>query len=172
MSTDDLLLVGIIARPHGIKGNVIVNPQTDFVDERFKVGNLLLVGPAGLTEPKRIRESRIQQGRPVIAFDGIESMDDAEALAGLELWMPAAELGELPGNTYYRHDLIGCDVRDTHDAVVGRVSGVEGTLERSYLVVARKGGEVMIPMVDGILLGVDIAARRIVVNPPDGLLDL
>ena len=46
----------------------------------------------------------------------------------------------------HREGLIGCEVRDTHDALVGRVSGVEGTLERSYLVVARKGGEAMIPM--------------------------
>ena len=172
MSTDELLLVGVIARAHGNKGSVIVNPETDFAEDRFKAGAVVLVGPEGLAAPKRIRESRFHQGRPVIALEGIETMNDAEALAGTELWMPAEALGQLPQDTYYRHDLIGCEVRDTQDTLIGRVSRVEGTLERSYLLVPRKGGEAMIPMVEGILVGIDIGARRIVVNPPDGLLDL
>jgi 16S rRNA processing protein RimM len=172
MSADDLLLVGIIARPHGLRGSVIVNPETDFADERFKVGEELLVGPAERTQPRRIVAVRGHQGRVIVDLEGVESMDDAEALAGQELWMPAAALGPLPERTYYRHDLVGCEVLDTHDTVIGRVTKVEGTLDRSYLIIPRRGGEMMIPMVEGILVAVDIAHRRIVVDPPEGLLDL
>lgn len=151
---------------------MIVNPETDFADERFKVGEVLLVGPRDDATPKRILEVRGHQGRVIVDLEGIESMDDAEAVAGMELWMPAAALAPLPEDTYYRHDLVGCEVRDTRDAVVGKVTRVEGTLDRSYLIVPRRGGEVMIPMVDGILVRVDLAARRIVVDPPEGLLEL
>jgi 16S rRNA processing protein RimM len=172
MSTDDLLLVGTIARPHGIRGSVIVNPETDFADERFKVGEELLVGPAERTHPRRIVAVRGHQGRVIVDLEGVESMNDAEALAGQELWMPAAALGPLPERTYYRHDLVGCEVRDTQEAVIGRVTKVEGTLDRSYLIIPRRGGEVMIPMVEGILVAVNLEQRRIIVNPPEGLLDI
>lgn len=172
MNGEDQLLVGVIARAHGNRGSVIVNPETDFPDERFKVGEVLLVGAEGAGQPRRIRDVRFHQGRPILSLDGIDSMNDAEALAGAELRMPASAVGPLPERTYYRHDLVGCEVRDAAGDVIGRVTGVEGTLERSYLIVARKGGELMIPLVDAICVSVDLAARTIVVNPPEGLLDL
>ena len=86
--------------------------------------------------------------------------------------VPASSLAPLPGDTFYRHDLVGCEVKDTSGSVIGRVTGVEGPLEQSRLVVAGDRGELLIPMVDGICVKVDPAAKTIVVNPPDGLLDL
>jgi 16S rRNA processing protein RimM len=78
----------------------------------------------------------------------------------------------LPAGTFYRHDLVGCEVRETNGNVVGRVTAVEGSLERSRLVVAGNRGEVLIPLVAGICLSIDIAAQRIVVSPPEGLIEL
>lgn len=169
MNTDDLLLVGRVARPHGIRGQIIVNPDTDFPDDRFTVGQVLLVGPQDSPEPREIREVRFHQGRPILSLAGIESMDDAETLAGKDVWLPAASLAPLPDGTFYRHDLVGCEVRDTADALIGRVTAVEGTLERSHLVV---DGQVMIPMVEDICLRIDLAARRVIVNPPEGLIEV
>jgi 16S rRNA processing protein RimM len=99
-------------------------------------------------------------------------MNDAEALAGADLKVPAASLPRLPGNTYYRHDLVGCEVKDTSGLSIGRVTGVEGPLEQSRLVVEGARGEVLIPMVEGICVRVDPVAKAIVVDPPEGLLDL
>lgn len=166
----DLLLVGRVARAHGNKGQVIVNPDTDFPGERFAQGNILVVEHAGRQTERRIASVRFQQGRPIIALEGIETIDDAEALAGAELKMPAEALGALPERTYYRHDLVGCEVATTNGTVIGKVTGVEGPLERSLLVVAARSGEVLIPMVDGIIVALDLAARRIDVNPPEGLI--
>jgi 16S rRNA processing protein RimM len=165
----DLVLVGRVARPHGIRGHVIVNPETDFPDERFKPGHVLLVGPAERTVEREILEARFHQGRPILALAGVDSMDAAELLAGADLWVPQATLEPLPEGTYYRHDLVGCEVRDRSDGLVGRVTAVEGTLDRSYLVI---DGDVMLPLVDGICVQVDMAARRIVVDPPEGLIEL
>jgi 16S rRNA processing protein RimM len=168
----DLILVGRVARAHGNKGQVIVNPETDFPAERFAEGNVLVVEHGGRQVERRIASVRFQQGRPIIALDGVGSMDDAEALAGAELKVPAAALAPLPGGTFYRHDLVGCEVRTKDGQVVGKVTDVEGTVERSLLVIAAHGGEVMIPMVDGFVVDVDLTARRIVVDPPEGLLEL
>jgi 16S rRNA processing protein RimM len=169
---DDLLLVGRVARAHGIRGQVVVNPETDFAEERFRAGQVLLMGPADRAEQREIREVRFHHGRPIIALAGVETIDAAEALSGTELWMPAAALGPLPEGVFYRHDLVGCDVRDTHEAVIGRVTAVEGTLDRSHLIVDCGGAETMIPLVAPICVRVDVPGRRIVVDPPEGLLDL
>ena len=169
---EDLLLVGRVARAHGIRGQVIVNPETDFAEERFRAGRVLLMGPADRAEEREIREARFHQGRPIIALAGVETIDAAEALAGTELWLLAGALEPLPAGVFYRHDLVGCEVRDPKGETIGHVASVEGTLERSHLIVQGGRGEVMIPLAAGICVSVDIAARTIVVDPPDGLLDV
>jgi 16S rRNA processing protein RimM len=167
----ELLLVGRVARAHGNKGQVIVNPDTDFPGDRFAEGNVLVVDHGGQQVERRIVSVRFQQGRPILALDGVATMNDAEALAGAELKVPAETLAPLPGGTFYRHDLVGCEVRTKDGQVVGTVTGVEGSLERSLLVVAAKGGEAMIPMVEGIVVNVDTSGRRIIVDPPAGLIE-
>jgi 16S rRNA processing protein RimM len=171
MSRDDLLLIGRVARAHGNRGQVIVNLETDFPDERFKVGQVVLVGAADRAAARRIESVRFHQGRPVVALEGIASMDDAEALAGAEVWLRESDVAPLPAGTFYRHDLVGCEVRDVRDVVVGRVTAVEGPLERSCLVVGGARGEVLIPLVGEICVRVEPSAGVIVVNPPEGLLD-
>ena len=121
---------------------------------------------------RRIVAVRFQQGRPILALEGVDSMDAAEALAGADLKVRVSDLGPLERDTYYRHDLVGCEVADKNGRRIGRVSGVEGPKERSLLLVASNRGEIMIPMVEGIVVEVDPAARRIVVDPPAGLVDL
>jgi 16S rRNA processing protein RimM len=170
MSAEDLVLVGRIARPHGIRGQVIVNPDTDFLEQRFQIGATLLVGPAAV--PRTIVAARIQQGRPIIGFEGVESMSEAELLAGQELRLPADALGELPERTFYHHDLVGCEVSDPTGAVLGQVASVEGPMERSRLVIAGPRGEIQIPLNDAFCPSIDTAGRRIVVDPPPGLLEL
>ena len=167
---EDLLLVGRIARAHGNKGQVIVNSESDFADERFREGVTLLVGDP--QKARRITSARFHQGRPVIGLEGIETMSEAEALAGAELKMPLSEMGRLPEQTYYRHDLVGCRVEDTEGRLIGEVSAVEGPMEASRLVIAAPHGEVLIPLVANICVDIDPAAKRIRVAAPEGLLEL
>ena len=168
---DDLILVGRVARAHGIKGQVIVNPDTDFAEQRFRKGQSLFVGTEDAPTARKIRDVRFHQGRPVIGFEGVETMNDAEALAGAELWVEAGERDPLPDHTFYRHDLVGCDVVDREGRPVGRVTAVEGAIERSYLIVQGSRGEVMIPLrVE--LVTIDLPAKRITVDPPEGLLEV
>jgi len=169
---DEMVLVGRVARAHGNRGQVIVNPETDFPAERFKEGREVLTRLAGELRRLAISDVRFQRGRPIVAFAGVETMDDAEALAGAELKVPASELGELPQGTYYHHELIGCEVRRADGATIGRVKAVEGPMTGSLLVVDTHRGEVLIPLAGEICVRVDPAARVIVIEPPEGLLEL
>jgi 16S rRNA processing protein RimM len=170
-SGGDALLVGRVARAHGNKGAVIVNLETDFPDARFVVGQVLRVERDGRSESRRIQSVRFHQGRPVIVLDGIDTMNDAEALAGADLKIAEAEIAPLPEGTFYRHDLVGCEVRDTAGARIGTVRTVDGPMDRSLLAVDGSRGEVLIPLVAGICVTVDPAAKTIVVDPPEGLLE-
>jgi 16S rRNA processing protein RimM len=168
----DLILIGRIGRTHGVRGDVFVNPETDAPEDRFAEGRVLHLDLAGRSEQVTIESVKFHQGRPIVGFAGVDTMEAAEALRGAELRIPEADLPPLPEATYYRHDLVGCEVTDTTGQAIGRVTSVDGPLERSRLVIAGPRGEVMVPMVDGICVRVDLAAKTIVVDPPKGLLDL
>lgn len=167
-----MAVVGRIARTHGIRGQVIVNLETDFPGERFVSGAELFIERDGRAQPLTLTSVRFQRDRPVIGIAGVETMNDAEALAGAELRIPTARLASLPENTFYRHDLVGCRVETREGVVIGTVESVEGTLDRSRLVVAGMAGEVLVPLVSEICTSIDVPGKRIVVDPPEGLIEL
>lgn len=169
---DDMVLVGRIARAHGNRGQVIVDPATDFPEERFKAGSVLLIRRGQAAEPVTVESVRFHRGRPIIGLAGIETIDAADALAGSELRIAADALQTLPEGSYYHHELIGCQVETPRRETIGRVIGVEGGAAGSRLVVETRNGEVLIPMAEGICESVDVPGKKIVVEPPEGLLDL
>src|SRR5882724_240552 len=145
-----MALVGRIARAHGIRGQVIVNPETDFPDERFQPGAELFIERGGKVEALTVTSARFHRERPVIGIQGVETMNDAATLAGQELRVPIERLAALPPDTFYRHDLIGCRAETREGRTVGVVRDVEGTLVGSRLVVDGDAGEVLIPLVSDI----------------------
>ena len=167
-----MAVVGRIARAHGIRGQVIVNPETDFPEQRFRPGSLLFVERGASVDSMVVTTVRFQNGRPVIGLEGVQTMNDAEALAGLELRVPVEELAKLPEGTFYHHDLVGCRVVTAQGEPVGIVEGVEGTVGGSRLVVAGARGEILIPLATEICRTIDVPGKRIVIEPPSGLLDL
>ncbi|MEO6212931.1 MAG: ribosome maturation factor RimM [Vicinamibacterales bacterium] len=170
MTTEDLLLVGRVARPHGTCGQVIVNPDTDFAGDRFREGVRLFVGAEA--RPLTITAARFHHGRPVIALEGIETMHDAERLAGAELKLRVSDIPELPEGTFHRHQLVGCEVRDIDGRVIGDVAAVEGPIDHSRLVINAAHGEVLIPLVAAICVEIVPQEKRISVRMPEGLLDV
>jgi len=172
MKWDDMALVGRIARAHGNRGQVIIDPATDFPEERFKAGSVLHIRRGDAAEPVKVEHVRFHRGRPIVGFAGIETMDEAEALAGIELRVGTEALQPLPAGSYYHHDLIGCAVETPRGGKVGRVRAVEGDAAGSRLVVESTHGDVLIPIAEGICVEIDVTAGRIVVAPPEGLLDL
>ena len=115
----------------------------------------------------------MHKGRPIVGFEGIDSIEDAERLGRVELWIRAADRAALPDGEFYHDALIGCRVETTDGKEVGTVSRVEGPRGMSLLVVKGEGArEVLVPLAEAICPVIDPAARRIVINPPEGLLEL
>jgi 16S rRNA processing protein RimM len=169
---DAMILVGRIARPHGIRGQVVVNPETDFVEERFAPGATFWARTGSGAEQLTVTSSRVQNGRPVVGFEGFATVADVERLAGLELRVPEETLKALEPGTYYHHQLAGCAVRTAAGEDVGRVVRVDGGSAGSLLAVAGARGEVLIPLAAEICVGIDVERRLITIEPPEGLLEL
>ena len=135
---DDAILVGVVARTHGNKGEVAVNAETDFPAERFKQGaRLWSRAKDGSLDTLEVATMRMHQGRPLILFKGIGSMNDAELLAGRELRIAETE-GDadlLDAGEYFHRDLIGCAVVTESGDPVGEVTAVEGDRGNTRLVV-------------------------------------
>ena len=169
---DEMVLVGRVARPHGLQGLVIVNPETDFVEERFRAGAIVWTRSTRGDEQLTITSARVQNGRPVIGFEGFSSIEDVERLAGLDLRVPEEQLQPLEPGRYYHHQLIGCAVDTIRGERVGEVVRVEGGAAGSLLEVDGPRGQVLIPLVTEICVEIDVGTKRIRIDPPDGLLDV
>ncbi len=167
-----MAVVGRIARTHGNKGQVILDSESDFPEQRFQPGSELFVEREGRVVPLTVTAVRFHRGRPIVGISGVDSMNDAERLAGLELRVPMDRLAPLPPGTYFRHDLVGCRVATRSGQAVGVVRRVDGLPGGDQLVVEADGREVLVPLAGGICVAVDLEARRIVIDPPEGLLEL
>ena len=171
---DDAILIGVVARTHGNRGEVIVNAETDFPEERFHEGAQLMTRRKdGTPATLEVATMRMHQGRPVILFTGVGSMNDAELLAGQELRIAevAGEAERLGEGEYYHRDLIGCAVVTESGESIGEVTAIEGDRSATRLVVRSRRNEVLIPLADAICT-VDLKGKRITVRPPEGLLEL
>jgi len=169
---DGMVLVGRVARPHGLRGQVLINPETDFVEDRFRAGATFWTRSARGDEQLTVTSARVQNGRPVIGFEGFSSIEDVERLAGLDLRVPEEELQPLAPGTYYHHQLIGCAVETVAGERVGDVVRVDGGAAGSVLEVKGPRGEVLIPLAVEICVEIDVERKRIRIAPPEGLLDV
>jgi 16S rRNA processing protein RimM len=167
-----MAMVGRIIRPHGNRGHVVVVPETDVPEIRFAPGSTLQVERDGRIEPITVAASRSHDGRWVVGFEGVPSIDAAETLRGMELRIPADALQPLGEGRYYTHDLVGCRVRTTTGANVGIVERVDLGMSVPMLVVLDGDEEVLLPFNDAICRRVSVADRSIEVDPPDGLIEL
>ena len=108
----------------------------------------------------------------MIGFEGFTRIEDVERLAGLDLRVPEDTLQPLAEGAYYVHDLVGCAVETVSGERVGEVQRVDGGAGASVLSIRGPRGEVLVPLAANICVEVDVAGRRIRINPPEGLLEL
>ena len=165
-------VVGRVARTHGRSGQVIVNPETDFQHQRFTVGAVFFVRSEDRINRITVTSVRFHQGRPVLGFEGIKTIDSAESYVGAELRVPLSELQPLPTDMFYHHDLIGCAVRMPDGMVIGSVAAIQGTAENSRLVIRTATEELLVPLAADICQRINVTGRTIEIAPPEGLLEL
>jgi len=165
------VVVGRIGRPHGIRGEVTVEPRTDEPDERFAPGAVLQVD--GPVHELVVERTHWHSGRLLVVFVGVEDRNDAEALRGLLVHVDRDE-DETPDDPdeFYDSTLTGCLVELADGSPVGEVTDVLHLPSQDMLVVSTPDErEILLPFISAFVPTVDIAARRIVIEPPDGLLD-
>jgi 16S rRNA processing protein RimM len=169
----DLIVVGRIGRPQGIKGEVTVEVRTDDPDDRFAVGRVLRTDPPE-RGPLTVAGSRRQGRYLVVLFDGLVDRNGAELLRDTLLQMAVADLPPLAEqDEYYDTQLIGLVAELTDGSALGEVTDVLHLPGGDVLVVRRShGAEALVPFVRAIVPTVDLPARKVVLDPPEGLLDL
>ena len=167
------MAIGEIARVHGLRGEVRVTPLTDRPERFERVTECVLWDATrDERETRRITTARRHGDALLVTFAGCGSPEDAQTLVGRLIALPRAEALPPPEGSFYPWQLEGARVTTEDGQVIGRVTGIEHSGAQDLWVVAGDGREHLIPAVPEIVLDVDVAAGRVVIRPPEGLLDL
>ncbi|HTV03613.1 MAG TPA: ribosome maturation factor RimM [Luteitalea sp.] len=167
---EDMVLVGRLGRSHGLRGDVLLQSETDFPETRFAAGATVYGQRNEQVVALEIERFRMHGDRPLVAFVGFATIEAIEALGHGELRVPESALTPLPDGEHYWYRYVGTPVRTEGGEEVGTVLRVEPTGSTGVLVVGRGDEEVQIPLTPALcpVLGPEL----IVVRPPEGLLDL
>ncbi|NPV52156.1 MAG: 16S rRNA processing protein RimM [Firmicutes bacterium] len=167
--------IGRITAPQGIKGEVRVMPSTDF-PERFMGLDRVWVG----RDPESASELGVESTRPhkkliLVKFAGISSVDEADRLRGLVVYVPEEQAVSLPPGRYFVHDVIGLDVISIYGEHIGRVVDVMMGKANDVYVVQADGEpgrerEILIPAIRDIVREINIDAKRMIIEPRKGLI--
>jgi len=174
LSSLELVAVARVAKPRGVKGEVACDLLTDF-PERFEwLEELIAVFPGGRRGRLSLEGQWLHGGRVILKFEGYDSPEASAALAGCELAVPESEAVELEEGEFYDWQLEGCRVETVEGADVGTVSSVlhTGGEVPVLVILDARGRENLVPLAESICVEVDVAAKLIRVDAPEGLLEL
>jgi 16S rRNA processing protein RimM len=170
LDRDRLTRIGRIVGAHGLNGAVRVRPETDDPASYFADGQVYVDSEEGL------RRFRVRNWTPgaewIVTLDGLDSREAAERLKGGELLLDEIRLRPLAEGEYFQHDLPGCEVLDRQGRRLGSVAGIVEVGGQALLDVRDGPRALMLPMVEAVILSVDVQARRIVAQPPPGSLEV
>lgn len=165
------LQVARIGKPHGIRGEVTVQVLTDAPADRFVPGTEFMVEPASVG-PLTVVSARWNKDILLLAFEEIETRNDAETLRGAKLFIETEELDEDDDEGWYEHELVGLEAR-VGSQVVGKIAALHTMPVQDLLVVeAPDGKEILIPFVEQIVPEVNVAGGFVLLTPPDGLFEI
>lgn len=168
---DSLILVARIVKPHGIRGELVLESWSDVEGRLEKSETFLLVREGKIVRELKVESRRFFNGRHVLKFEGISTLTESELFRGHSLAILEDQLGDLPEDQYFIHQLIGMLVRTQDGKEVGRVVNVMKTGGVDLLEVGEKG-TILIPFTSEICVEVDPKQKQILIDPPEGLLQL
>jgi 16S rRNA processing protein RimM len=170
--SDDLVVIARGVRTHGLKGEIVAELLTDFPGRFEDLEELILVSPSGDRNVVQLEDSWFQKDRVVLKLAGCDDVDSAKQLAGYEFAVEESERVPLEEHEFYDWELEGCTVK-VGDKSIGQVRSVMRTGGTEILVITDDSGkEQLVPLAAEIVVEIDKAARVILIDPPDGLLDL
>ena len=155
------IAIARVLKPIGLKGQVLVEPLTDFPD-RFSPGKALLLEG----EPRTIQSSSRRKARWALKLEGIDSRTDAESLRDMVLHIEESDIHDLGPRQYYRFQLLGLEVYTVGGQLLGEISDVLETGSNDVYVVAQSEGELLIPATSDVVREVDLEGGRLVADVP------
>jgi 16S rRNA processing protein RimM len=168
----DLIAVGRISKPIGTRGEVKIFPLTHDKHRFSCLSDVWLGNEAAKVELKKIVKVRIDAKQVVLNFDGIDTVEEAEKIRDLFLFVPKEDAVKLRDGSYFVDDVIGCEVVTEEQMAVGVITDLLSLPMNNDLWVVKKGAkEVLIPVVKAIVRQVDVKNKRITIHALDGLLD-
>ncbi|PYP85110.1 MAG: ribosome maturation factor RimM [Blastocatellia bacterium AA13] len=167
------VVIARIVKPHGVHGEVACDIETDFL-ERFDVNNeVRLRARDGSSLNLLIEKKRFVKDRVLLKFQGYDTMDAARGLVGAGLVIDESDRKQLEPDQFYEHELVGIEAVTLDGRPLGIVKSLLSTGSAPLLIIESAGGdEILIPFTSEICVDVDPGARRVTVNPPEGLLEL
>ncbi len=172
MRKEDCFYLGKIVRKHSFKGEVVVKLDTD-EPELYKNLESVFVALGNDLVPFFIETISLQKGNQLrIRFEDIENEADADAILGIEVYLPLKFLPKLTGDKFYFHEIIDFDIEDVNHGHIGVITGVNDSSAQPLFEVDSNGVEIFIPMIDHFIKKVDRENNKIIVETPEGLLDL
>jgi 16S rRNA processing protein RimM len=168
-----LVAIGEILRPHGLDGEVKVKNLTEDPGRFDRLRGCIVWDPVrDVREPRRIDRVRRHGGALIVKLGEVDGPGAARQLTGRLLAVTEADAAPLPAGHLYPWQLEGCRVETEEGTLVGTIAGIEPTPAQDLWVVGDGAREHLIPAVPEIVRAVDLRARRVVIRPPAGLLDL
>jgi 16S rRNA processing protein RimM len=169
-----LVAVGEVLRPYGLSGEVRVRSLTDRTEERFRnLSECILWDPdLDRREVCRVASCRVEGDTVLVRLQGIESPESARRLSGRLLAVDRAQALPPPEGSFYPWQLEGARVETRDGRAVGAFARVEPGGAQDLWVIVNDGRELLVPAVPEIVVDVNVAERRIVIDPPEGLLEL
>lgn len=169
---NDKLKVGVIASPHGLKGEVKVFPTTDDAN-RFKKLKQIMMDTGTEFKDLTITGLKFSGKFVVLKFAGIDRIEDVQRCKGFGLWIDRKDAVKLAKNEYFVVDLIGMKVINEDGTVLGNIKEVLPTGANDvYVVDTATGKDLLLPAIKECILNIDIESRTICVHVMEGLLDL
>lgn len=163
-----LVSVGVVQKPHGIRGELKVFLKTDSVNERFKKGNSLIFRLNGKEETVVVESSRMHKGSLLLKLVGLDSLNDVEFYHSGEFFVEKETRHALPEDEYYFSDLVGCDAYD-NDQLLGPVIEMIDNPAHPIMRIKAKERDILVPFNKAFVASVDLDKKHIAVNWMEGL---
>ncbi len=172
MEKKDCFYLGKIVRKYSFKGEVIIKLDTD-QPELYQNMDAVFVDLGKNFIPFFIEKSSLQKGNQLrVQFEDIYSEEDADAILKSEVYLPKSLLPKLKGNKFYYHEVIGFELEDMNFGHVGNIISINDSTAQPLFVIERNESEILIPMIDDFIQKVDRENKKIIVDTPQGLIEM
>lgn len=172
MQKENCFYLGTIVRKYSFKGELLVKLDTD-EPELFTEMESVFVEQRKNLIPFFIEESSLHKSELLrIRFEDVKTEEDANALIGAKLFLPLEFLPKLTGNKFYYHEIIGFTAEEKSFGVIGKFTGVNDSTSQALFEIDRNGIQILVPIIDHFIIKVDRENKTILLNVPDGLIEM